>query len=79
MVPNHMFQLLAMIAMEPPNSFDADARADREGQGDPGDQADGPDARRRATWCAASMPPARIGDTDVSGYRQEPDVAPRQP
>jgi glucose-6-phosphate 1-dehydrogenase len=25
MVPNHMFQLLAMTAMEPPNSFDADA------------------------------------------------------
>jgi glucose-6-phosphate 1-dehydrogenase len=25
MVPNHMFQLLSMIAMEPPNSFDADA------------------------------------------------------
>ena len=25
MVPNHLFQLLAMIAMEPPNSFDADA------------------------------------------------------
>ena len=24
MVPNHMFQLLAMVAMEPPNSFDAD-------------------------------------------------------
>jgi glucose-6-phosphate 1-dehydrogenase len=25
MVPNHVFQLLAMTAMEPPNSFDADA------------------------------------------------------
>ena len=25
MVPNHLFQLLAMTAMEPPNSFDADA------------------------------------------------------
>ena len=25
MVPNHLFQLLAMVAMEPPNSFDADA------------------------------------------------------
>ncbi|HEX3348433.1 MAG TPA: glucose-6-phosphate dehydrogenase, partial [Acetobacteraceae bacterium] len=25
MVPNHMFQLLAMVAMEPPNSDDADA------------------------------------------------------
>ena len=24
MVPNHMFQLLSMVAMEPPNSFDAD-------------------------------------------------------
>jgi glucose-6-phosphate 1-dehydrogenase len=24
MVPNHLFQLLAMVAMEPPNSFDAD-------------------------------------------------------
>ena len=25
MVPNHLFQVLAMVAMEPPNSFDADA------------------------------------------------------
>ena len=25
MIPNHMFQLLAMTTMEPPNSFDADA------------------------------------------------------
>jgi len=25
MIPNHLFQLLAMIAMEPPNSFDAEA------------------------------------------------------
>jgi glucose-6-phosphate 1-dehydrogenase len=25
MVPNHLFQLLAMIAMEQPNSFDAEA------------------------------------------------------
>ena len=29
MVPNHMFQLLAMIAMEPPNSFDAERCAPR--------------------------------------------------
>ena len=25
MVPNHVFQLLSLTAMEPPNSFDADA------------------------------------------------------
>src|SRR3546814_6822566 len=31
MVPNHLFQLLAMIAMEPPISFDADAiRTEKE-------------------------------------------------
>jgi glucose-6-phosphate 1-dehydrogenase len=30
MVPNHLFQLLAMIAMEPPNSFDADAMLDEK-------------------------------------------------
>jgi glucose-6-phosphate 1-dehydrogenase len=30
MVPNHLFQLLAMIAMEPPVSFDADAVRDEK-------------------------------------------------
>ena len=30
MVPNHMFQLLAMTAMEPPNTFDADAVRDEK-------------------------------------------------
>ena len=33
MVPNHLFQLLAMTAMEPPTSFDADAVRTRKGQG----------------------------------------------
>ena len=30
MVPNHLFQLLAMVAMEPPNSFDAQAVRNRK-------------------------------------------------
>jgi glucose-6-phosphate 1-dehydrogenase len=30
MVPNHLFQLLGMIAMEPPNSFDAEAVRDKK-------------------------------------------------
>ncbi|VCU72163.1 Glucose-6-phosphate 1-dehydrogenase [Pigmentiphaga humi] len=31
MVPNHLFQLLAMVAMEPPNAFEADAvRTEKE-------------------------------------------------
>ena len=32
MVPNHLFQLLAMIAMEPPNSFDAEAIRNEKGK-----------------------------------------------
>jgi glucose-6-phosphate 1-dehydrogenase len=32
MVPNHVFQLLAMTAMEPPISFDADAVADKKAE-----------------------------------------------
>jgi glucose-6-phosphate 1-dehydrogenase len=32
MAPNHLFQLLAMVGMEPPNSFAADAiRAENTG------------------------------------------------
>ena len=33
MVQNHMLQLLCLVAMEPPSTFDADARARREAEG----------------------------------------------
>ena len=32
MVPNHLFTLLAMVAMEPPNSFDAETVRDEKGK-----------------------------------------------
>jgi len=32
MVPNHLFQLLAMVAMEPPNSFDAESIRNEKGK-----------------------------------------------
>ena len=32
MIPNHLFTLLAMVAMEPPNSFDAEAIRDEKGK-----------------------------------------------
>ncbi|MGH6986552.1 MAG: glucose-6-phosphate dehydrogenase [Caulobacteraceae bacterium] len=32
MIPNHLFQLLAMVAMEPPNSFGADAVRQEKGK-----------------------------------------------
>ena len=74
MVPNHMFQLLAMTAMEPPNSFDADAvRAEKAKVL----QALKPlDSFRVARDVVRGQYGAgRVMDKDVSGYRQEPDVA----
>ncbi|WP_250453373.1 glucose-6-phosphate dehydrogenase [Caballeronia sp. ATUFL_M2_KS44] len=32
MVPNHLFQLLGMVAMEPPNSFDAESVRDKKAE-----------------------------------------------
>jgi len=75
MVPNHMFQLLAMTAMEPPNSFDADAvRAEKAKVL----QAIKPlDTIRVARDVVRGQyGPGRLGATDVPGYRGERDVAP---
>jgi glucose-6-phosphate 1-dehydrogenase len=75
MVPNHLFQLLAMVAMEPPNSFDAEAvrnekakvlsavRGPRPGEVDV-------DAVR-GRYVAG-----KAGDKDVRDYLSEADVAP---
>ena len=75
MVPNHMFQLLASVAMEPPNSFDADAvRAEKAKVLQaikPLDPADVPRDAVRGQYGAGS-----IKGKDVPGYRQEPNVAP---
>ena len=75
MVPNHMFQLLAITAMEPPNTFDADAlRAEKAKV----IQAIKPfDAMRAARDVARGQyGPGHAGDKDVPGYRQEKDVNP---
>ncbi len=71
MVPNHLFQLLAMVGMEPPNSFDADAIRDEKAKlmaavrpVDPGDAV-------RGRYVAG-----RLADQDVPAFRDEPEVAP---
>ena len=70
MVPNHLFQLLAMVGMEPPNSFDADALRDEKAKllsaVRPIDPADAVRGRYVA---------GRIGEVEVPDYRAEPDVA----
>jgi glucose-6-phosphate 1-dehydrogenase len=74
MVPNHVFQLVAMTAMESPNSFGADAvRSEKEKV---------MEAIRvckpEEVECFAvrgQYGPGQIKDAAVRGYRQEPDVA----
>ncbi len=75
MVPNHMFQLLAITAMEPPNRFDADAvRAEKAKV----IQAIKPFDSMRALRDVArgQYAAGKLGDEAVPGYRQEKDVSP---
>ncbi len=70
MVPNHVFQLLAMVAMEPPAGFDANAIRNRK-------------ADVFAALCAVKPEHAVRGQygpgkelgKQVIGYRDEPNVA----
>ena len=75
MVPNHMFQLLAITAMEPPNTFDADAlRAEKAKV----IEAIKPfDAMRAARDVVRGQYGAGTLDgKDLVGYRQEDGVSP---
>ena len=75
MVPNHVFQLLAMTAMEPPISFDADAVRSKKAEViqaiHPIDPAHVLTDSVRGQYDAGTV----LGKP-VQAYRQEPDVAP---
>jgi glucose-6-phosphate 1-dehydrogenase len=68
MIPNHVFQLLAMVAMEPPGGFDAKAVRGRK--------ADVFTALRTVAPEDAVRGQYGPGPNGVPGYRQEKDVAP---
>ncbi|NVI04069.1 glucose-6-phosphate dehydrogenase [Paraburkholderia youngii] len=67
MVPNHLFQLLGIVAMEPPNSFDAEAVRDKKVELFDAIQPLKPDDVVFGQY--------EKGSAGV-GYREEPDVAP---
>jgi glucose-6-phosphate 1-dehydrogenase len=75
MVPNHVFQLLAMTAMEPPISFDADAVRSKKAEVI---QAIHPiDAAHALTDAVRGQYDAgTVSGKQVRAYRHEPDVAP---
>ena len=56
---NHLLQLMSLVAMEPPATFEADAAPRREGQGHPGDRR--ADARTRSGPTSSAASTARAG------------------
>jgi glucose-6-phosphate 1-dehydrogenase len=75
MVPNHVFQLLTMTAMEPPISFDADAVRAKKTEVL---EAVRPFTPRRALMdvVRGQYDAGTVLGTALQAYRQEPDVAP---
>jgi glucose-6-phosphate 1-dehydrogenase len=70
MIPNHLFQLVAMTAMEPPSSFDADeVRAKKAEVFKSVHPLKLEDAVR------GQYGPGKLGKEDMRGYRQEDKVA----
>src|SRR5262245_23977434 len=74
MVPNHCFQLLALTAMEPPISFDADAVREKKAEVI---EAIRPVTPRRAMKDAVrgQYDDGAVLGKPVQAYRREPDVA----
>ncbi len=70
MVPNHLFQLLAMTAMEPPVSFDADAVRDKRAELFAAVRTLSPRDAVRGQYGAG-----QLDGKDVPAYRAEPGVA----
>jgi len=70
MVPNHLFQLLAMIGMEPPISFDADAVRGKKTELLQAIHPISPENAIRGQYDSGVV----LGQK-VQGYRHEPDVA----
>jgi glucose-6-phosphate 1-dehydrogenase len=75
MVPNHLFQLLTMTAMEPPISFDADEVRNKQAEVLHAIQPLGPE-EVLTNMVRGQYSEGAIEGGRVPGYRSEPDVAP---
>jgi glucose-6-phosphate 1-dehydrogenase len=71
MVPNHLFQLLAMVAMEPPTSFDAEAVRTRKAETIEAIRPIQPEDAVRGQYG-----PGAVNNELATSYREEPNVAP---
>ena len=76
MVPNHLFQLLAMVGMEPPNSFAASAIRSEKAKVVEAVRKLSPGAVRKNV-VRGRYGAGRVGDERRSAYSNEPDVDPK--
>jgi glucose-6-phosphate 1-dehydrogenase len=75
MVPNHLFQLVSLTAMEPPISFHADAVRDEQAKALHAVQLPSPEEVLTMA-VRGQYGEGHIGDERVAAYRSEVDVAP---
>lgn len=75
MVPNHLFQLLTMTAMEPPISFDADEVRNKQAEVLHAIQPLSPEEVLTNT-VRGQYAEGVVENERVAGYRHEPDVSP---
>jgi glucose-6-phosphate 1-dehydrogenase len=75
MVPNHLFQILTMTAMEPPISFDADEVRNKQAEVLHAIQPLNPEDVLTST-VRGQYGEGEIEEQRVAGYRGEPSVAP---
>jgi len=75
MVPSHMFQLLALTAMEPPTCFEANASRNEKGKVLEAIRKYTPETARQNV-VRAQYGPGAVQGKPVRAYRDEPDVAP---
>ena len=75
MVPNHLFQLLALVAMEPPSRFDAHSVRSEKGEALAAIQTQS-EAEALQNSVRGQYRSGRIGEREVIDYRKTENVAP---
>jgi glucose-6-phosphate 1-dehydrogenase len=75
MVPNHLFQLLSLVAMEPPARFDAHAVRSEKAEVLAAIQTQS-EAAALTNSVRGQYLGGKIGDTDIEDYRKTEDVKP---
>ncbi|MBY0381631.1 MAG: glucose-6-phosphate dehydrogenase [Xanthobacteraceae bacterium] len=75
MVPNHLFQLLALVAMEPPSRFDAQSVRSEKGEVLAAIQTQTEEEALKNSVRGQYLA-GKVGNTDVIDYRKSNNIAP---